>query len=141
MKNPRGQFWPQGKQDMPKQYKIMLVEDEKDLVEVYSIKLQASGFLTASTSDSVEALKVAEKEKPDLILLDLVMPGIDGYTVLSQLKSSAKLKNALVWVWSNLTQNHEIEMAKDKGADGYIIKSDYTPTQLVAKINEILKIK
>lgn len=122
--------------------KVLLAEDDKDLLEIFSLKLKISGFNLLTATNGQDALDLIKKEKPDLVLLDLVMPEMDGYQVLTALGKDKSLKGkTLVYVWSNLTQNSEIEKAKKLGADGYLIKSDYTPSKLVEKIAEILKVE
>lgn len=126
---------------MTKTATILLVEDEKDIAQMFSLLLKENGFKVTIAENGLVALKKIKEEKPNLVLLDLVIPEIDGYQILREVKSDSALKNILIYVFSNLTQDKEIEGAKKLGADGYLIKSDYTPKKLVEKIKEILKIK
>lgn len=119
--------------------KILLAEDEADLAEIFILKLQAAGYEVFHASTGLEVIKLMAEKKPDLVLLDLVMPEMDGYETLKQIKLDKTLKNSPIYVWSNLTQKAEMDKAKKLGADGYVIKSDYTPAQLVEKVQEILK--
>ncbi|MFA5029936.1 MAG: response regulator [Patescibacteria group bacterium] len=122
-------------------YKILLVEDEPELVQLFSNALKNEGFKMELATDGHIALKKIAEFKPDLMLLDLVIPQLDGFQVLEKIKKEKQDKKMLVYVWSNLTQESEIGRAKKLGASGYLIKSDYTPTKLVAKIKEILRIQ
>lgn len=121
--------------------KILLAEDEQDLADIFILKLQAAGYKVCHAITGVEALKMVKQEKPDLILLDLVMPEMDGYETLKQLKGGSGFGKVPIYVWSNLTQKSELEKAHKMGADGYLIKSDLTPAQLVEKVAEIFNKK
>lgn len=122
---------------MPK--KILLIEDEEDLTDLYKIKFDQEGFQIIIAHDGAEGIKLALKEQPDLILVDLVMPKMDGYQVLEKLRSQAKTKNIKTYVFSNLGQEKEIEKGFKNGANGYLIKSNLTPTELVETVEKIFK--
>lgn len=123
---------------MKKSYKILLIEDELDLVDLFGGSLKSAGFQVESIESGEQALSAIKKLKPDLVLLDLIIPKKDGYEVLKEIKCDQAIKNTLVYVFSNLTQKAEIERALKLGAKDYLIKSDYTPSKLVEKINQIL---
>jgi len=125
---------------MAKQYTILLVEDEPEIARIFSMILKEAGFKVIITDSGKTTLEAVSKNIPDLVLLDLVIPDMDGYQVLKKIKSNQKLKAVPVYVFSNLTQDHEAERAKKIGANDYLIKSDYTPKQLVIKVKSILKI-
>lgn len=121
-----------------KNYKIILVEDEPELAQMFCLALERAGFKCLEIiEDGKTAIKKIKETKPDLVLLDLIIPEVNGYEVLATIKKDKKLKNILFYVWSNLTQKDEIEKAKKLGSDGYLIKSDYTPNRLVEKVKEI----
>lgn len=122
---------------MTVRYKILLIEDEPDLSDLFSTSLKKAGFTVEVIKDGANALDLVKKIKPDLVLLDLIMPKKDGYEVLKEVKCNEATKKTLVYVFSNLTQKTEIEKAMKLGAKDYLIKSDYTPSQLVDKINKI----
>lgn len=125
---------------MPKQsYKIALVEDEKDLAEIYNLKLNMDGIKTIVINDSTQAIEILKKEKPILVLLDIMMPDLNGWELFVKMKKEKDLGNMKVYIWSNLTQKKEQDQAKKLRVDGYLIKSDYTPTSLSQKIKELLK--
>ena len=121
---------------MPK--KIVIVEDEKFLQEMYKIKFEAEGYQIWTASDGVEALKVIADASPDLVLLDLVMPKLDGYSVLAALRKDEKTKDLKVYVLSNLGQTGEIDRGVKEGANGYFVKSNLTPTQLANEVKKII---
>lgn len=119
-------------------YKILLIEDEPDLADLFSAALKKSGFTVEVIMDGANALSLIKKVKPDLVLLDLIIPKKDGYEVLKEIKCDKTTSKTLIYVFSNLTQKAEIDRAMKLGAKEYLIKSDYTPSKLVEKINEIL---
>src|SRR3989338_9981488 len=116
---------------MKKSYKILLIEDEPDLVDLFGSSLKSTGFQVVSIASGEEALATIKKIKPDLVLLDLIIPKKDGYEVLKEISCDQAIKNTLVYVFSNLTQKSEIARALKLGAKDYLIKSDYTPSKLV----------
>lgn len=124
---------------MTKSHKILIVEDEPELMNIFSSILKSVGFIVEVARDGKTALEKIKVLKPDLIILDLVIPELDGYEVLARIKKSKDTKNIPVYVWSNLTQKDEIAKANQLGADGYLIKSDYTPSRFAEKVKEILK--
>ncbi len=121
--------------------KILMIEDEKDLAEIYSLQMKMSGIDVVIAQNGAEALDILSKQSFDLVLLDLLMPEVDGFEVLKKIKGDSKLKKNKVYAWSNLTQKKQIDLASKCGADGFLIKSEYTPSSLVAKVNELLKSK
>jgi two-component system response regulator BaeR len=126
---------------MEKDYKILLIEDEPDLAEMFSAALLAAGFQTEVVKDGANALNTIKKIKPDLILLDLVLPNKDGYEILKEIKCGKIVDNSKIYVFSNLTQADEIKKALKLGAEDFLIKSDYTPSKLVKKVSEIFCLK
>ncbi len=117
-----------------------MLEDELDLADIYGLKLKEFFYLEIISSGK-GALEMIKKIRPDFVLLDLMMPEVDGFEVLVQVRKDKDVKNTLIYAWSNFTQKKELEQAKKVGADGYLIKSDYTPSSLLEKVKEILKIK
>jgi len=118
--------------------KILLVEDDPFLIDIYSTKLDEGGFKVSIVKDGTQVLEKAKKNKPDLILLDIVLPHIDGWQILKQLKTDAALKDAKIVILSNLSQKEEVEKGLSLGADKYLIKSDFTPSQVIKEIKELL---
>ncbi|NCN07698.1 response regulator [Candidatus Falkowbacteria bacterium] len=126
---------------MTKKYKILLVEDEPDLADLFSISLKQAGFEVTVLNDGANTLSAVKKIKPDLVLLDLIIPKKDGYEVLGEIKADKVASKTMIYVFSNLTQKAEIDRAMKLGAKNYLIKSDYTPAKLAQKIKDILAIK
>lgn len=119
--------------------KILLVEDEEYIADMYKMKFEKHGYETIVAADGEEGLKLAESRKPDLILLDLVLPRLSGFEVLKKLKENKKTKDIKVYIISNLGQNGEINHGFKDGADGYLIKSSLTPSQLVENVGKIFE--
>ena len=122
-----------------KKQKIALIEDEKDLAEIYSLKLKMDGIETIVINDGIKALDILKQEKPALVLLDVMMPEINGFELFARIRKDKALNKTRVYIWSNLTQKKDQEQAKKLGVDGYLIKSDYTPSTLCDKIKKIIK--
>lgn len=118
--------------------KILIIEDEKCLLDMYRLKFEHCGYQVATAANGAEGLKTAKKEKPDLILLDLLMPVMNGYEFLEKFSQDKFLKKTKVYIWSNLGQESEIEKGLKAGADGYFIKTKMTPGQLADKVMEVL---
>lgn len=119
--------------------KILLVEDDKFLSEMYVTKLIESGFDVETAGDGQEALEKVTQYGPDLILLDIVLPKIDGFEVLQTLKKNVQTKDIAVVALTNLGQKEEVEKGLKLGAIDYVIKAHFTPTEVVAKVKKILK--
>ena len=118
--------------------KILLVEDDVFVSDVYQTKLKQEGFEVISAENGSEAMKKLETVVPDIILLDIIMPYMDGKEVLARLKESEKWKNIPVIILTNLSQRDDVEEILQKGADDYLIKSHFTPSEVVEKIKEVL---
>lgn len=123
---------------MPDSKKILLVEDDKFLSEMYTTKLSENGFAVEVAFDGQEGLSKAKEQKPDLILLDIVLPKIDGFEFLQHLKKDDSTKDISVIILTNLGQKEEVEKGLKLGAQDYIIKAHFTPTEVVAKVKKIL---
>ena len=123
---------------MASKKRILLVDDEKQLVEMMQMRLEAGGYAVLSAYDGQEALDKARTEKPDLIILDLMLPKVDGYKVCRMLKFDEKYKNIPVILFSARAQEEDIKLGKEVGAEAYITKQ-FDPAILLAKIKELLK--
>ncbi|KPJ71678.1 hypothetical protein AMJ50_00890 [Parcubacteria bacterium DG_74_3] len=122
---------------MPK--KILIIEDDKFLRELIAQKLHREGFEVAEAIDGEEGIKKIVEEKPDLILLDLILPGIDGFEVLLRMKEDASLTLIPVIILSNLGQKEDVERGLKLGAVDYLIKAHFTPGEIIDKIKTNLK--
>lgn len=123
---------------MSKTYKILLVEDDLSLLKIYSNKLKISGFDVSVAITGDEALRKVKTELPDLVLLDLILPGKDGFMVLEEIKSDPKTRKIPVVILSNLGQESDIKRGKELGAIDYLVKSDIGLMDLVAKMKRYL---
>lgn len=119
--------------------KILLVEDDVFILELLSDKLIKSDFEVNIAKDGEECMDILKSFKPDVVLLDILLPKIDGFEVLRQMKASPDLSTIPIIIISNLGQKEEVQRAKDLGADDYIIKANFTTSEIINKIRSILK--
>lgn len=118
--------------------KVLLVEDDIALREIYSARFMAENFEVVAAGDGEEALAQAIKERPDIIILDIMMPKISGMDVLDILRSTPETKNTKIIIMSALSQESSIQKGKELGADAYLVKSQTTLSDVVEKAREIL---
>lgn len=118
--------------------KILIIEDDKFLRDLASSKLKREGFDTFSAQNANEGFGILAKTKADLILLDIILPGIDGFEVLRRLKCDNALKTIPVILLSNLGQEKDVERGLKLGAAEYIIKAHYTLDEIIEKIKNVL---
>lgn len=118
--------------------KILVAEDDTYLANAYRVKLTKAGFEVHNAQDGEEAIEMLSSFKPDIILLDLVMPKKDGFAVLTDLKANPTLKDIPVIIASNLGQKEDIEKGLALGARGFFVKTDLSLNNLIEKINAIL---
>lgn len=118
--------------------KVLVVEDDKFLANAYKLKLTKSGYEVSVSSDGQEALDFMAESVPDIVLLDLIMPNMDGFATLSEMNNVEKLKNVPVVVASNLGQKEDIDRAKELGAKDFIIKSNVSIEDIVDKVKLIV---
>lgn len=119
--------------------KILIVEDDRFLRELITQKLAKEGFDIIEAINGEEGIKKTKEEKPDLVLLDLILPGIDGFEVLSKIKEDVALAQIPVIVLSNLGQKEDVERGLKLGAVDYLIKAHFTPGEIVEKARNALK--
>ncbi|MDB5164008.1 MAG: hypothetical protein JWS12_626 [Candidatus Saccharibacteria bacterium] len=119
--------------------KIMLVEDDNNLREIYQARLTAEGYETVSAADGEEALALAVKEKPDLIIADIMMPKISGFDMLDILRSTPEIKHTKIIMMTALSQAEDRARANKLGADRYLVKSQVTLEDVVKTAKEVLE--
>lgn len=119
-------------------YKVLVVEDEKFLRELMTQKLAREGFTVDSAIDGIEALSKIEQFMPNLVFLDLILPGMHGFDVLTQVRSNPHLTHIPVVILSNLGQREDIEKGKSLGATDYMVKAHFTPDEIVEKAKKLL---
>jgi len=118
---------------------ILVIEDDKFLRELITQKLIKEGYEISEAVDGEEGIKKIKEEKPGLILLDLILPEIDGFEVLSRMKEDPAVSSIPVIILSNLGQKEDVERGLKLGAVDYLIKAHFTPGEIVEKIRNILK--
>ena len=118
--------------------KILIVEDEKILSEMYTEKFKQAGYAVISAPEAEEGLEVAKKEKPDLIILDILLPKGDGISFLQRMKEEPGIAFVPVVVFSNFDDPSTKKAAFRLGVKDYLIKTNYTPAEVVEKIKAIL---
>lgn len=119
--------------------KILIVEDEKAILKVLSKKLTDAGYQIISSSNGKEGLDVALKEHPDLLVLDIILPEMDGMSLLTKLREDTWGSNVPVIILTNLGDGDRIAESKKKGVYDYLIKTDWSLVDIVSKVNEALK--
>ena len=117
---------------------VLLVDDDLTLREMYTERLKAEGFQVLAARDGEEALKIAGENHPNLILLDIMMPKINGLDVLKKLKEQSDTKNIPVIVLTALIQDRERMESVTRGADDYIVKSETMPGEVIAKVHALI---
>lgn len=120
------------------QKKIVIVEDDTFLAGMYSTRLSTEGYTVLMASDGQAGLDMITKEKPDIILLDIILPEMDGFSVLQKIKSQEAVKNTPVILLTNLGQKADVERGMELGASDYLIKAHFTPSEVVAKIKALI---
>jgi DNA-binding response OmpR family regulator len=120
--------------------KVLLVEDDAFLREICSKKLVKEGFTVYEAIDGEQALNGVEQIEPDIILLDIILPAIDGFQILHQIKNgkNKKVSTTPVIMLSNLGQDDDIKKAMEMGANDYLVKAHFTTEEIVAKIKKTL---
>jgi len=132
---------------------ILLIEDDPFLIDIYTTKLKEEGFSVEVATGGEEGLKKIREKKFSLLVLDIVLPKIDGWEILEKLKTelpkeakvkmrtkfSSPIKNLKIIILSNLGQKEEVEKGLRLGADKYLIKAHYTPSEIVEEIKKVLK--
>ena len=119
--------------------KILIIEDDKFLRELITRQLVNEGYQPIEATNGEEGVRTAKSEKPDLILLDLILPGIDGFEALARIRKDQETANLPVIILSNLGQKEDIERGLKLGATDYLIKAHFSPGEIIEKIASILK--
>ena len=125
---------------MPKdvKYKILLVEDDHFLVEIYATKFEEAGLPLLVAETGEKGIEMAQKEKPDLVVLDILLPKMDGFEVLKKLKKHRETRDIPVLLLTNLSQAADVEEGLKLGAKDYLVKAHFTPTEVLKKVKTLL---
>jgi two-component system, sensor histidine kinase and response regulator len=119
--------------------KVLIVEDDRFLREIATQKLEAEGLTVISATGGKEAVDhLNANERPDIIVLDLILPGMSGFEVLEKIKQNESLKNIPVIILSNLGQEEDIEKAKKLGAVDYLVKAHFSFAEIIKKIHDVI---
>lgn len=119
--------------------KILFVEDEKLICSMYETKLKANGFEVFIANSGIDGFKMAIQKKPDFIVLDIILPQLDGFSVLSKLKKNANTKKIPIIILTNLSTEEDRLRSQKLGAIDYLIKADLTPSEVSDKIKHYFR--
>jgi DNA-binding response OmpR family regulator len=119
--------------------RVLVVEDDRFLRKAAEAALRRHGFTVLTASDGEEGLRIAQAEKPDLVLLDLIMPGLQGFEVLKLLKADAATSSIPVMVLSNLGQDSDVQRAMEAGAVDYLIKANLQLDKLIDRVKALFE--
>ena len=122
-----------------KNLKVLLVEDDKDILDLYAIAFQREGFTVYTASDGKQAIEKFHDKAPDILLLDIMMPTVDGYAVLREVRKDHKLYVPVIML-TNLNMEHFAKEESVDQVDAYLIKSNFTPSEVVNKAVEVLRL-
>lgn len=122
-----------------KKAKVLLVEDEAMIVDMYKLRLEEEGYEVLTTDKGSEALEMAKEQKPDIVLLDIMLPEIDGFTILQGLKDQSATKKIPVLMLTNLGQESDQLKGQQLGAEGYFVKSQHTPAEVLNEVKRLIK--
>ncbi|HOX10946.1 MAG TPA: response regulator transcription factor [Candidatus Moranbacteria bacterium] len=118
--------------------KILVVEDDIFISDIYQVKFTQEGFEVAIAVNGLEALKILDNFRPDIILLDIIMPQMDGIETLKKIKNNDKWKNIPIIMLTNISEKEKVEESEEMGVNDYLVKSQFTPSEVVGKVNALL---
>lgn len=118
--------------------KILLVEDDRMIIDMYKMRLEEEGYDVSVTEKGSEALEQAKNEKPAVILLDVMLPEVDGFSILQSLKNQPETKRIPVLLLTNLGQEGDKTKGTDMGAADYFVKAQHTPAEVIRKIKQLI---
>lgn len=121
-----------------KEINLLIVEDDVFLADLYRTKFELEGFKVYVAYDGEKGLELAKKYLPQVILLDLVLPKVSGFEVLEKIKAEKKLKDIPIILLTNLSQKADVDKGLSLGADDYLIKAHFMPSEVVAKIKKLV---
>jgi len=121
-----------------KNKRVLIVEDDPFIADVYVLKLESEGYSVDTAEDGLKGLAALKRKKFDVVLLDILMPNMDGFKVLEQIKKNPSVSRIPVIILTNLSQKKDIQKGIELGASDYIIKTKFTPTEVVKTITKVL---
>lgn len=119
--------------------KILIIEDDNILASMYEMKLKQDGFIVMRAEDGAIGVEMTSKEKPDIVLLDVIMPQLDGFSVLREIKGNDNTKHIPVIMLTNLGTSDDMQKGEEMGAIDYLVKANNTPAQISQIIKKHLK--
>lgn len=122
-----------------KKIHVLLIEDDNFLVNIYKTKFEMEGFKVSVSENGEAGLVEIKKKKPDIVLLDILLPKMDGFTVLEKVKNDKEIKDIPVILLTNLGQKDDVQKGLDLGAADYLIKAHFKPSETVDKVRKVLK--
>jgi len=118
--------------------KVLIVDDDREQLDLYGTAFKLKGYSVEKVSSGEEGLRQARASKPDLILLDLVMPGMDGLECLKWLRADELTKDIKIILMTNMSRGGLVEEVAESGADDFVMKADLTPTELAARVKKLI---
>ncbi len=118
---------------------VALIEDDPLIAEMYTTKFTKEGYDIQHAADGAAGLEMVKKDTPSIILLDIIMPKMDGFQVLTELRKDPAFKQTPVIMLTNLGQEEDVKKGRELGATDYFIKTNFTPAAIVDKVKGILK--
>jgi len=118
--------------------KVLIIEDDSETLSMYSLALDKAGFEVIPGVDGKDGLEKAKSRRPDLILLDIILPGVSGFDVLEELKRDPNLHTTPVVMLTNLGHEADLRRAQELGADRYLVKADYVPGRVLEEVKAML---
>ena len=119
--------------------KILIIDDDPFILDMYVLKFKERGFEVSTARDGKDGLQKIQEYEPDLVLLDVVMPILDGFDVLQELKKTKPAHPLKIVLLTNLGQKEDVERGLGLGADDYIVKAHFTPSEVVDKVKDLLQ--
>lgn len=119
---------------------VLIVEDDTFLANIYKTKFEMEGFKVIVSDNGEDGLADVKRKKPDIVLLDILLPKMDGFTVLQKLKADADVKDIPVILLTNLGQKDDVEKGLELGAVDYLIKAHFKPSETVDKVKKVLSL-
>lgn len=123
---------------MAEKIHVLLVEDDVFLSSIYQKKFEMEGYKVSLADNGEKALVEVKKKKPDIVMLDILLPKLDGFAVLEKLKADSEVKDIPVILLTNLGQKDDVEKGLQMGAADYLIKAHFKPSEVVDKIKQVL---
>src|SRR3989344_4110127 len=120
---------------------VLIVEDDVFLAEIYQKKFEMEGFKVSVAHNGEKGLGDIKKKRPDIVLLDILLPKLDGFAVLEAAKADASIKNIPIILLTNLGQKDDVQRGLDEGAAGYLLKTHFKPSEVVDKVKAVLRKK